>query len=93
MALTQAAKTTAKSRTQKTDAGQFQHSGLAVQLTWISVGLGLCLLLVSIFVGWWAVQRIDDRALNDQSALARAGLQEQANYVKSKLPEEEKKGF
>jgi diguanylate cyclase (GGDEF)-like protein len=81
MALTQAAKTTAKSRTQKTDAGQFQHSGLAVQLTWISVGLGSCLLLVSIFVGWWAVQRIDDRALNDQSALARAGLQEQANEL------------
>jgi diguanylate cyclase (GGDEF)-like protein len=36
---------------------------------------------VSIFVGWWAVQRIDDRALKDQSALARAGLQEQADEL------------
>ena len=81
MASTQAATTAVKSRTQKADLGQPRHKGLAVQLTWISVSLGLCLLLVSIFVGWWAVQRIDDRALNDQSALARAGLQEQADEL------------
>lgn len=81
MASTQAARTAVKSRTQKPNLGQSRHKGLAVQLTWISVGLGLCLLLVSIFVGWWAVQRIDDRALSDQSALARAGLQEQADEL------------
>jgi diguanylate cyclase (GGDEF)-like protein len=62
-------------------SGQTRRGGLPVQLTWISVGLGLCLLTVVTLVGWWAVQRIDDRALNDQSALAHAGLQEQADEL------------
>lgn len=81
MTSTQAARTAAESRTQNANLGRAHQKGLAVQLTWISVGLGVCLLLVSTFVGWWAVQRIDDRALTDQSALARAGLQEQADQL------------
>lgn len=75
------AATKAKSRTRKTRLSPAHPAGLPGQLTWISVALGLCLLTVSIFVGWWSVQRIDEGALNDQSALARAGLEEQASEL------------
>lgn len=81
MASSQAAASTDKSRAQKATSRQSRLNGLPVQLTWISVGLGLCLLTVSVFVGWWAIQRIDDRALADQSGLARAGLQEEADEL------------
>jgi diguanylate cyclase (GGDEF)-like protein len=55
--------------------------GLPVQLTLISIALGVCLLTIATLVGWWAVQRIDERALSDQAALVRAGLQEQADEL------------
>lgn len=59
----------------------FQTSRLPIQLTWISVGLAACLFVVLASVGSWAVQRIDDRAIAEQSALARTGLQEQADEL------------